>query len=54
MKFVVICFPAVQSRVGSGKLFASVYILFTDNLMREYERPERNEHIKVRLNKTPT
>jgi hypothetical protein len=47
MKVVLICFPPVQSRGGSGKLVASVYILFTDNLLREYERPEDNEHIKV-------
>lgn len=47
MKVVLTCFPAVQSRGGSGKLVASVYILFTDNLLREYESTEENEHVKV-------
>ena len=28
-------------------MVASVYILFTGNLLREYESPEDNKHIKV-------
>jgi len=47
VKVVLICFPAVENRGGSGTLVASVYILSTGNLLREYERPEDNEHIKV-------
>jgi hypothetical protein len=42
MKVLLICLPA-----GSSKFVASVYILFTDNLLRKYERPEDNKHIKV-------
>jgi hypothetical protein len=47
VKVVLICFPAVQSRGGSSNLVASVYFLFTDNLLGEYERLEDNEHINV-------
>ena len=44
---VLICFSAVQSRGGSGKLVGSAYILFTENLLREYEKPEDSECTKV-------
>ena len=47
MKVVLICFKAVLSRGGTGNLNASVHILFTDKLLKDYEKVEGNEHKKV-------